>query len=70
MMNVNYGNIRDFDYDIKKVLATKKAKDFNEHIERMKCHCTWECAMKNNIVYNPRQYPSLIVEWVKLFLTK
>jgi radical SAM protein with 4Fe4S-binding SPASM domain len=70
MMNVNYGNIRDFDYDIKKVLDSDKAKRFTKQIERMKCHCTWECAMKNNIVYNPKQYPSLILEWVKLFLTK
>ncbi len=70
MMNVNFGNIRNFDYDIRKVLATKKAKDFIEHIERIKCHCTWECAMKNNIIYNPRQYPTLFVELVKIFFTK
>lgn len=70
IMNVNFGNIRDYDYDIKKILNTKKAKDFTEHIENMKCHCTWECAMKNNIVYNPRQYPALLLEWVKLFFVK
>jgi len=69
-MGVNFGNIRDYDYDIKKILNTKKAKDFIEHIEKIKCHCTWECAMKNNIVYNPRQYPALFLEWIKVVFLK
>lgn len=70
IMGVNFGNIRDYDYDIKKILNTKKAKDFIEHIEKIKCHCTWECAMKNNIVYNPRQYPALFLEWIKVVFLK
>lgn len=67
MKVINFGNVRDYDYDVKKIIATRKAENFFKFLEKGDCYCTWECAMKNNIVYSIQKYPSLFFEWVKQF---
>ncbi len=52
------GNLRDYDYDIGKIL--KANMDVNRHIKDKKCFCTWECALNNNIVCNPLRYPGVL----------
>lgn len=63
---MSLGNVRDFDYDVKKILATKKAKNTNQFIKDKKCSCTWECAIKQSIVYDWKKWPSLLKEILKL----
>tara|TARA_B100000315_G_C14367082_1_gene491168 strand:- start:97 stop:795 length:699 start_codon:yes stop_codon:yes gene_type:complete len=62
-LDVKFGNICDYEYDIKKVMETKNAKEFIADLKRNKCYCTWECSMKNNIIHNPSSYPTLFWEW-------
>jgi hypothetical protein len=54
------GNIRDFDYDIEKVLSSPAAKRIVSDIEKTRCHCSFECAILTSIVFNPRAYPHLL----------
>jgi glycosyltransferase involved in cell wall biosynthesis len=68
ILDDKFGNIKDYDYSIKKILATKTATDFSKRIIKTKCKCTWECAIKNNILYTPSQYPNIATEWFKLLL--
>jgi MoaA/NifB/PqqE/SkfB family radical SAM enzyme len=63
MIGIDFGNIRDYNYDIKKALKTDRFSDFFKFLKRKDCYCIWECAMKNNIVYSVSQYPSLFFEW-------
>jgi len=70
MLDVNFGNMRDYDYDIKRVLKTKKALDFFKFLKRKDCYCTWECAMKNNIIYSISEYPGLFFECLRQLLIK
>lgn len=67
ILDDKFGNIKNYDYDIKKILATAEAKAFSKRIIATKCKCTWECAIKNNILYTPSQYPNIVSEWFKLF---
>jgi MoaA/NifB/PqqE/SkfB family radical SAM enzyme len=57
------GNLRDFDFNVKKILANNK--DVRRFIKKGMCYCTWECALSNNIVCNPRKYPAVIKEMIK-----
>jgi MoaA/NifB/PqqE/SkfB family radical SAM enzyme len=50
------GNLRDFDYDIKKVIKTDIAKSAYKKIKNCECNCTWECAIRTGIIYNPLEY--------------
>ncbi len=58
--NASMGNIRDFDYDINKVLSSPAAKNLLSNIKKTECHCSFECAILTNIVFSPRAYPRLL----------
>lgn len=60
------GNIRDFGYDIRKLLATPHARDVARQIVDKKCHCTFECAMALNSIYNFRAWPRVVYNFVRL----
>lgn len=60
------GNIRDFDYDIRKLLATDTARRIAKEIVETKCHCTFECATAVNTIYNFRAWPRIAKNFVKL----
>jgi len=61
-----FGNIRDFDYDIKAVVNNDTAREVNKQIVEKKCHCTFECAMAVNTIYNPQAWPRVAKNFVSL----
>jgi radical SAM protein with 4Fe4S-binding SPASM domain len=60
------GNVRESDYDIRKILNGKQGKAVKAAIRREKCYCTHECYMMMNILFSPSQYPALFREYAKL----
>ena len=54
------GNVRDFNYDIVKLLQGPKARDMRRFISNTKCRCTFECAMYASLAFNPMQYPRIL----------
>ena len=54
------GNIRDYDCNFETVWNNDVAQRERESIRRRKCHCTYECVMSSNILFNPRMYPKLL----------
>ncbi len=48
------GNIREYDYDLCRILKTRKARELKKK-EIKKCFCTWECAINMSLVYDPIQ---------------
>jgi MoaA/NifB/PqqE/SkfB family radical SAM enzyme len=45
---------------IKEILASSAMKDSVAGIKRKDCHCTHDCNMQENILFNPRQVPALL----------
>ena len=62
----SFGNVRAHDYDLHRVLATAAARATLDSIGRGECHCTHECYFITNILFNPRCYPALAQEWLRL----
>ena len=60
------GNVKDHDFDVNKVLQTPEAKQVLADIAAWKCHCTHECFMMTNTLFNPRMIPKIAKEYVKL----
>ncbi len=54
------GNVRDWDYNIMKMLDSDKAKKLRKFIEETHCSCSYECAALCNVVFQKKQ-------WLKLF---
>ncbi len=59
------GNLKDYGYDITKILNKKNNKEIEKSIRNGECFCTWECALINNLVCNPRMYPMVLKELIK-----
>jgi len=60
MMDQYLGNLRDFDYDINKVVTSKLAETEYKKIQNHECNCTWECAIRTGVIYNPKEYGSIL----------
>lgn len=60
------GNVRDYDYDIGKVMRSEKTRKVVRSIMEDRCYCTHECYFMTNILFNPRLYPLLAREYVQL----
>ena len=65
LLNIHLGNLRDYDYDPIKILNNHNSRQHIEKIEKDKCHCTWECFQRMNIVNSPKIYPKVGVSYLK-----
>jgi radical SAM protein with 4Fe4S-binding SPASM domain len=59
------GSLREHGMDAMEVLRAEEAIRVVEKIGR-ECHCTHECYMMTNILFNPRFYPALLRECVRI----
>lgn len=66
LLTQSLGNVRDYGYDLRKILRTVKAGTALRSIEEQRCYCTHECNMITNILFNPRLYPALAREYLRL----
>jgi radical SAM protein with 4Fe4S-binding SPASM domain len=66
VLNEGFGNIRDYNYDMGKVIQSKKAKEIVNSIIKKRCFCTHECYFMTNILFNPFIYPALLKECLSL----
>jgi radical SAM protein with 4Fe4S-binding SPASM domain len=60
------GNVRDWNYDIGKVVRSERASKIIHSIVNNKCYCTHECFFMTNILFNPRLYPKLAKEYIQI----
>lgn len=62
----SWGNVRAHGHDLGRVLRTARARQGSEAIRAGGCHCSHECYFMTNILLNPRLYPALAREWMRL----
>ena len=60
ILGKSFGNIRDYDYDIKRLLAKDSNQKFVKWIVDSKCKCSFECALAANVIWNIKAQPKLI----------
>lgn len=61
------GNIREFDYDFKKLWFSKKADLVRNKIDSKECVCMNECNIQNNIFFNFNNSTLLCFDLIKTF---
>lgn len=66
ILTESFGNVRDRDYDVGKVLLSERAGRVAESIGKGRCFCTHECYFMTNVLFNPRCYPALAREYLRL----
>lgn len=70
MLKVGFGNVRENDYHVKKMLLSTESAVIKSAIADGKCSCTWECAVMNNLVFNWWAYPRIVWTWLILEFRK
>ena len=60
------GNVRDYGYDLRQLLRAPPAAEAQRAIASGACHCTHECNFITNILFNPRLYPALAGEYLRI----
>lgn len=60
------GNVRDSAYDFRAIWSGGKAAEARRSIRRERCFCTYECFLTLNILFNPRFWPAVLREWVRI----
>ena len=68
ILNQSFGNLRDFNYDIRKIMHQSNVKKTQNWIKDSKCHCTFECATNVSVMYDWKGYPNLLKRTIQLFL--
>ncbi|GMQ91828.1 MAG: radical SAM protein [Gammaproteobacteria bacterium] len=66
ILSTSFGNIREYGYDLKKIIHSERARSILESIHQNHCYCTHECNFITNILFNPRLYPILAKEYVQI----
>lgn len=61
------GNLREENFDLQHILRGPACKRTLASIKRQECYCHHECYMMMNILFNPRQYPTLFKEYAALW---
>jgi radical SAM protein with 4Fe4S-binding SPASM domain len=61
ILGKSMGNLRDFNYDLKKLLDQPENRKLVRWILDSKCKCSFECALGANVIWNPSIYPKLIL---------
>lgn len=59
LIDEKIGNLRDFDYDFKKLWASPHAKEIREKVKD--CFCTHSCVYLINTLFNPRVLPKMLL---------
>jgi MoaA/NifB/PqqE/SkfB family radical SAM enzyme len=62
MLEKVMGNVRNFDYDLMKLLESETAKKIRQDIVDKKCNCRWECAINTSNIFDLKNYPDLILK--------
>ena len=53
------GRVRDHGGDVQRIIHSEKAGKVTRFIRESRCYCTFECALFNNLVFNPRHWLEL-----------
>lgn len=59
------GNLREANYDFKKLWLSKKAEEIRKYIRDSKCFCHHECNLPFNIFFNLKSWPGLLKDLMK-----
>jgi MoaA/NifB/PqqE/SkfB family radical SAM enzyme len=66
ILTSSFGNVKDHEYDIMKVMRSEEALKVIGSIVKRNCHCTHECYFMTNILFNPGLYPALLGEYLRI----
>jgi radical SAM protein with 4Fe4S-binding SPASM domain len=65
ILGKSIGNLRNHDWDLKKLLKENNVNKMQKWIKDTKCKCSFECALAANVVWKPKNYPKVLSSAIK-----
>ena len=65
ILGKSIGHLKNYDWDLKKLMKHDKAKSMHKWITDTKCKCSFECALAANVVWKPKNYPKVLSASIK-----
>ena len=65
ILGKSIGNLRNHDWDLKKLLKENSVHEMQKWIKDTKCKCSFECALAANVVWKPKNYPKVASSAIK-----
>ena len=65
ILGKSFGNLRDYDWNLKALLKQNSVNQINKWIKDTKCKCSFECALAANVVWKPKNYPKVVSSAIK-----
>ncbi|TAL24974.1 MAG: radical SAM protein [Nitrospirae bacterium] len=62
----SFGNVKNYDYDMERIIQSEKARRIIDSIRKRQCFCTHECYFMTNILFNPKLYHKLAKEYIQI----
>jgi MoaA/NifB/PqqE/SkfB family radical SAM enzyme len=59
MLADRFGNLRDVEYDFRRLWQSDRAHAFRRRIVEERCRCTHECFVAPSVAFNPSRWPSM-----------
>lgn len=59
VLGKSFGNLKDCDYDLRKITLTEKYQNIMRQIKDSKCKCSFECALAANVLWGKANYSRL-----------
>lgn len=56
------GNLNDVDWDLERLWRSPAADALRREIVDTRCACTWECAQADNVLFDLRSWPRMVVK--------
>ena len=60
ILGKEFGSLRDYDFDLDRLLAEQSSRNICQHIKDRKCSCTFENAILNSTMSYPQMWPKLV----------
>jgi MoaA/NifB/PqqE/SkfB family radical SAM enzyme len=60
------GNLRDCDYDLGRLWSSPRADEIRKKIQTTRCVCTQECFLSISLLIQPRHWPDIVRERLRL----
>ncbi len=68
LLKNSFGNLKDYNFNISGLWNSADAKKLRNWIQDSECICTHECTLSTNFLIQPRTWPVLLSERLKLFV--
>ena len=56
------GSLHEVDWDLERLWRSARAGELRAKVIKTRCECTWECAQADNVLFQPKSWPSLARE--------